>query len=167
MTLQDSPKAFVPKFASFVHLKVAHGDGSSSCPKVHSPLHSLSSDLLLRTPKLVGLSLNRFSLQDTSKSSMFFGSQKTPISIEEYIKRIALHSKCSPICFIGAYVYLQRLSQVSLFTPLFEQPFFLFSNNWLPQSARKAVQTYSQSGVTRVYCNMLYSSFTIAISGLT
>ena len=31
---QDSSKAFVTTFASFLHLKVAHGDQSPSCPKV-------------------------------------------------------------------------------------------------------------------------------------
>ena len=128
MFSQDSPNAFVPLFASFVHLKVAHGDRIPFCPKViDCMLFSINSSLdcsaelgsMSKYNIIFLIFLPFFSdqlhLQDKCKSSIFFGNRKTTISIKEYVKRIALHSKCSPICFIGAYVYLQRLNQVSSF----------------------------------------------------
>lgn len=46
------------------------------------------------------------------KPSSFHCRQTPPISIRAYVQRIAKHSKCSPVCFIMAWSYLKRISQI-------------------------------------------------------
>lgn len=57
-------------------------------------------------PKEIGHSHHRH------KPTIFHGSKHTPIPVGEYVQRIAEHSKCSRICFVASYGYLQRLSKV-------------------------------------------------------
>jgi len=45
--------------------------------------------------------------------TIFHGSKHTPIPVRDYVQRIAEHSKCSHVCFIASYGYLQRLSKVT------------------------------------------------------
>lgn len=41
----------------------------------------------------------------------FHGLRPPPISIDAYIDRIAKYTKCSPVCFVMALVYIDLLSQ--------------------------------------------------------
>lgn len=48
---------------------------------------------------------------EPSKPSCFHCKQAPSISIKAYVQRIAMHSKCSPVCFIMAWSYLKQISQ--------------------------------------------------------
>ncbi|MBA0861164.1 hypothetical protein Goshw_025171 [Gossypium schwendimanii] len=45
------------------------------------------------------------------KVSVFHGLSRPTISIQNYLYRIYKYAKCSPCCFIVAYVYLDRFAQ--------------------------------------------------------
>ncbi len=44
----------------------------------------------------------------------FHGQRTPPISIAAYLERIAKYAKCSPVCFVMAETYLERLAEVCL-----------------------------------------------------
>lgn len=43
--------------------------------------------------------------------TLFHGTGPAPISPEAYLERIFRYSHCSPVCFIAAGIYLERLSE--------------------------------------------------------
>ncbi|KAG0498468.1 hypothetical protein HPP92_002759 [Vanilla planifolia] len=43
--------------------------------------------------------------------TMFHGRRKPNIGIQDYIKRIFKYAKCSPSCFVLAYIYIERFLQ--------------------------------------------------------
>ncbi len=45
--------------------------------------------------------------------SPFHGHRSPPISMGDYVLRISKYSKCSNICSVMAYSYMQRLAKVS------------------------------------------------------
>ena len=74
----------------------------SACPNDHSaPYHAhFQTDLIQAL------------LQDTDKACCFRCGKVPPISVKAYILRIAQYSKCSPVCFMMAWSYLKRFTQV-------------------------------------------------------
>jgi hypothetical protein len=50
----------------------------------------------------------------SGRPSPFHGSRVPAIPLGAYIQRISRFSKCSNICFVMAYSYMQRLAQVPL-----------------------------------------------------
>ena len=48
----------------------------------------------------------------SGRPSPFHGSRVPTITLGAYIQRISRFSKCSNICFVMAYSYMQRLAQV-------------------------------------------------------
>ena len=44
--------------------------------------------------------------------TIFHGLRLPPIGVHEYIMRIAKYARCSPVCFVMAYAYLERLAKV-------------------------------------------------------
>ena len=48
-------------------------------------------------------------VQVATSLTCFCGTRAPPISIADYIARIAKYSKCSPVCFIMAWSYLKRI----------------------------------------------------------
>lgn len=55
-------------------------------------------------------------LQDAGVSaaqrSPFHGMRSPPIGIGAYMERIAKYAKCSPVCFVMAEAYMERLAEV-------------------------------------------------------
>lgn len=47
----------------------------------------------------------------------FHGIRLPPIRIAAYLQRIAKYAKCSPVCFVMAETYLERLAEVSFSRP--------------------------------------------------
>ncbi|KAJ8425053.1 hypothetical protein Cgig2_006513 [Carnegiea gigantea] len=45
--------------------------------------------------------------------TIFHGSSAPALSIRQYIERIHKYSKCSPSCFVAAYIYMDRFLQES------------------------------------------------------
>lgn len=48
----------------------------------------------------------------TAARTVFHGRRQPSISIQDYIQRLAKFSKCSPICFVMALIYIDKLQQV-------------------------------------------------------
>lgn len=69
---------------------------------------------ILPRPLCASLTALCLLLQVFDKPSSFHCGQTPPISIRAYVQRIAKHSKCSPVCFIMAWSYMKRISQVRL-----------------------------------------------------
>lgn len=49
-----------------------------------------------------------------TRLTMFHGLCAPPISVEKYMERLAKYTKCSPSCFILAYVYMTRLAKCEM-----------------------------------------------------
>ncbi|CAI9765134.1 unnamed protein product [Fraxinus pennsylvanica] len=54
----------------------------------------------------------------SQKLSVFHGLTRPNISIQSYIKRIFKYANCSPSCYIVAYVYLDRFTQLQPTLPI-------------------------------------------------
>lgn len=61
-----------------------------------------------------GNTLCRFPLQ--VKASAFHGLRPPPITLVDYLQRIAHYTKCSPACFVAAIAYLDWIYQVCVCT---------------------------------------------------
>lgn len=46
--------------------------------------------------------------------TLFHGLRPPPISVSAYVERIAKYSKCSPVCFVLALMYLQRAARADV-----------------------------------------------------
>ncbi|KAG5616476.1 hypothetical protein H5410_016300 [Solanum commersonii] len=57
----------------------------------------------------------RYSAQ---KISIFDGLTRPTISVQSYLERIFKYANCSPSCFIVAYIYLDRFSQMQPLLPI-------------------------------------------------
>jgi hypothetical protein len=74
----------------------------------------LQRDLVRAERELSSLSAGtsgRDSSERLSRVTPFHGLKVPPIAVDEYILRIAKHAKCSPVCFVMAYAYLERLAK--------------------------------------------------------
>lgn len=47
-----------------------------------------------------------------ARETEFHGLRVPPISIAAYLRRIAQYAKCSPVCFVMAHSYIERLAKV-------------------------------------------------------
>ena len=47
-----------------------------------------------------------------ARKTEFHGLRVPPISIAAYLRRIAQYAKCSPVCFVMAHSYIERLAKV-------------------------------------------------------
>ncbi|TQD96254.1 hypothetical protein C1H46_018163 [Malus baccata] len=61
--------------------------------------------------------LNR-RLEPTQKLSVFHSLTTPTISIHSYLQRIFKYADCSPSCFVVAYVYLDRFTQMQPLLPI-------------------------------------------------
>ncbi|XP_057510201.1 cyclin-U4-1-like isoform X2 [Actinidia eriantha] len=52
------------------------------------------------------------------KISAFHGLTRPSISLQSYLERIFKYANCSPSCFIIAYIYLDRFSQMQPSLPI-------------------------------------------------
>lgn len=68
------------------------------------------------------------------KKTEFHGARQPPISIDDYLRRIAKYAKCSPVCFVMAHTYIERLAQVP------DGPSSEFSRSRLAASEDKALR---------------------------
>ncbi len=53
------------------------------------------------------------SAPQTHRPTVFHGNRAPPISLVDYAKRIGKHTRVSPLCFIAALAYIDRLCRVS------------------------------------------------------
>ncbi|KAH0686139.1 hypothetical protein KY289_016896 [Solanum tuberosum] len=57
-------------------------------------------------------------LNSAQKISIFDGLTRPTISVQSYLERIFKYANCSPSCFIVAYIYLDRFSQMQPLLPI-------------------------------------------------
>ncbi|KXZ50651.1 CYCU1 protein [Gonium pectorale] len=50
-------------------------------------------------------------MMPTGKLTVFHGLRPPPIGLQAYLERVAKYTKCSPVCFIMALVYMDHLAQ--------------------------------------------------------
>lgn len=60
----------------------------------------------------------RNDVKSRSKISIFDGLSRPTISVQSYLERIFKYANCSPSCFIVAYIYLDRFSQMQPLLPI-------------------------------------------------
>lgn len=51
-------------------------------------------------------------MMPTGKLTVFHGLRPPPIGLQAYVERVAKFTKCSPVCFVMALVYMDLLAQV-------------------------------------------------------
>lgn len=88
-------------------------------------LEETSSEDAQETPQVIGLlsSILEKTIQKNEKFmkrtrtkdnvTIFHGSRTPTMSIRQYMERIFKYSKCSPSCFVVAYVYMDRFLKVT------------------------------------------------------
>ncbi|GAB4855538.1 hypothetical protein Ancab_024158 [Ancistrocladus abbreviatus] len=77
----------------------------SGCPQVLSVLASVLEKSVQKNEKLFKSSRKKESV------TIFHGSIAPPLSIRQYIERISKYAKCSPSCFVVAFIYMERYIQ--------------------------------------------------------
>jgi len=92
-------------YSSLGLLTESSTENGSETRQVLTLLASVLEKTLGRNEKF----LNRSRTKDGG--TIFHGSRAPALSIRQYIERIFKYSKCSPSCFVAAYIYMDRFLQ--------------------------------------------------------
>ena len=77
----------------------------SGTPRILLILSSVLERTIIKNEKLLKVSKKK------DVVTIFHGTKAPTLSIQQYVERIYKYSKCSPSCFVVAYIYIERYLQ--------------------------------------------------------
>ncbi|CAN7113097.1 unnamed protein product [Brassica rapa subsp. narinosa] len=90
---------------------------TSTLPRVITLLASVLTKMIQKNEKPFHTRRNKFSLFNMDEEiTMFHGSRSPSMNIQRYTERVHRYARCSPACFVAAFVYIIRYLEIPVAT---------------------------------------------------